>query len=81
MARRYQLEQPISRDQASQHLHGAQQRVLDKMATDLDTMETDVESYTPSTAGDWADPQPTTQDEALDRLAAAVAGLLTTPVP
>lgn len=38
-------------------------------------------SYTPAAGADWADPDPTTVKTALDRLAAAVAGLLTTPIP
>lgn len=32
-------------------------------------------SYTPAVPGDWANPDPTTVAEALDRLAAAVAAL------
>ena len=32
-------------------------------------------SYTPGTPADWANPKPTTVDEALDRLAAAVTAL------
>lgn len=38
-------------------------------------------SYTPGTPGDWAPTAPTTQGEALDRLATAVAGLLGGPIP
>lgn len=37
-------------------------------------------AYTPGTAGDWAT-SPTTIQAAIDRIAAAVAGLLTTPIP
>lgn len=36
--------------------------------------------YTPAASGDW-DGDPTTVADALDRIAAAVAGLLTTPIP
>lgn len=39
------------------------------------------ETYTPATPGDWAGPPPATSAEAIDRLAAAVAGLLAAPVP
>jgi hypothetical protein len=40
------------------------------------------DSYTPSIDGHWADPNPTTISEAIDRLAAAVYGLLSnTPIP
>lgn len=38
-------------------------------------------SYTPTTSGDWASTAPATVQQALDRIAAAVAGLLTTPIP
>lgn len=39
------------------------------------------EQYVPSNPGYFANPQPTTAGEALDRLAAAVSGLLGTPIP
>lgn len=39
-----------------------------------------VDTYSPSTSGDWSG-DPATVHEALDRLAAAVAGLLGGPVP
>ncbi len=39
------------------------------------------EAYTPALSGNWAGPLPTTQTEALDRIAAAVAGLLGGPIP
>lgn len=37
--------------------------------------------YTPGTGADWADPDPTLSSQAIDRLAAAVAGLLGAPIP
>ncbi len=37
--------------------------------------------YTPATGADWVDADPTTIKAALDRLAAAVAGLLVAPIP
>lgn len=78
--RRYPIEQPATQDKGAQQAYGSQQRALDTIAADLDAMETDVETYA-ATATDWAAPAPTTQDAALTRLAAAVAGLLGTPVP
>jgi hypothetical protein len=59
-------------------MEGKLRRALDGNA---DYAVDQAEAYTPSNPADWADPQPTTQDEAHDRLAAAVAGLLGTPVP
>lgn len=38
-------------------------------------------SYTPATGANWVDPDPTTVQEALDRIADAVEGLLTAPIP
>lgn len=37
--------------------------------------------YTPTTGGDWVDPDPETVQEALDRIASAVEGLLGAPIP
>jgi hypothetical protein len=41
----------------------------------------EVMAYTPATGANWTDPDPTTVRSALDRLAAAVAGLLGGPIP
>ena len=38
-------------------------------------------SYTPGTPGDWVAPAPTNAQDAMDRLAAAVAGILVGPIP
>jgi hypothetical protein len=38
-------------------------------------------SYAPGTPGDWAAPAPTNAQDALDRMAAAVAVLLAGPIP
>jgi hypothetical protein len=41
----------------------------------------EVMAYTPATGANWTDPDPTTLRSAIDRLAAAVAGLLGGPIP
>jgi hypothetical protein len=41
----------------------------------------EVMAYTPANGANWTDPDPTTVRSALDRLAAAVAGLLGGPIP
>lgn len=38
-------------------------------------------NYTPINGANWTDPDPTTVQDALDRLAAAVSGLLGGPIP
>ena len=38
-------------------------------------------TYTPAAPADWVNPDPTTIAAAIDRLAAAVAGLLSAPIP
>lgn len=43
--------------------------------------ESAAESYEPADPSSWASPPPTTQDEALDRLAAQLAALGGVPVP
>jgi hypothetical protein len=38
-------------------------------------------NYTPSNGANWVNPDPTNPNDAIDRLAAAVAGLLAAPIP
>lgn len=47
----------------------------------LDTALTTAQAFTPTAGADWTDPDPTTKAAAINRLAAAVAGLLGTPIP
>jgi hypothetical protein len=56
-------------------------RALDQARQQTADAATSVESYAPASSGSWAAPAPTTQDVALDRIAAAVAGILGTPIP
>jgi hypothetical protein len=58
----------------------AAQRGFDQMRQDVNALGTSSGVYA-ATASDWATPAPTTKDEAITRLAAAVAGLLGTPIP
>lgn len=58
----------------------AAQRGFDQMGRDIDTLSTSSGAYS-ATAADWSTPAPTTKDAAITRLAAAVAGLLGTPIP
>jgi hypothetical protein len=56
------------------------QRGFDQMGKDIDALGRSSGAYA-ATASDWATPAPATKDEAITRLAAAVAGLLGTPIP
>jgi hypothetical protein len=56
------------------------QRGFDQMGKDINDLSASSGTYS-ATAANWATPAPTTKDEALTRLAAAVAGLLGTPIP
>ena len=56
------------------------QRGFDQMGRDIADMNAATSSYS-ATAADWAGMAPTTKDAAITRLAAAVAGLLGTPIP
>jgi hypothetical protein len=38
-------------------------------------------SYTPTDPADWTNPDPTTVKQAIDRISAAVVGLLSGPIP
>ena len=56
-------------------------KIARAMGAYADQAETLAEVYTPGDSTLWASPAPTTQDEALNRLAAAVAGLLAGTIP
>jgi len=58
-------------------LEAAIRRALDQAHGQIN----DAESYAAAGGTVWAAPAPTTQDEAITRLAAAVAGLLGSPIP
>lgn len=58
----------------------AVQRLFDQQGLDSADIESDAGGYS-ATASDWASPAPATKNDALTRLAAAVAGLLGTPIP
>lgn len=47
----------------------------------LDTDAADFVGYTPGNGADWVDPDPNTVGNAIDRIAAAVVGLLAGPIP
>lgn len=47
----------------------------------LNLPDADLIPYTPADGADWVDPDPTTVQAALDRIAAAVQGLLAAPIP
>lgn len=51
-------------------LQGDIEEAFNKVRGDVDGKQS--ASYTPATAGDWAAPPPTTIQEAIDRLVAAV---------
>ena len=54
---------------------------LQSDVTALQASEGAAGPYTPGDGADWVDPDPTTIQQALDRIAAAVEGLLTSPIP
>lgn len=56
------------------------QRGFDQMGKDINDMTASSAAYS-ATASDWAGTAPTTKDAAITRIAAAVAGLLGTPIP
>lgn len=62
-------------DPAVSRLQGDTERAVSSLRGDIDA-----DAYTPANAADWADPQPTTRAEALDRLAKAVAAGTSGPV-
>jgi len=62
-------------------LETAVRRALDQARRQTIDAATDAESYQAGSPTDWASPAPTTQDAALNRLAAAVSGLLGGPIP
>ena len=55
-------------------------RGFDQTAKDVNALSTSGGAYN-ATASDWAGTAPTTKDAAITRIAAAVAGLLGTPIP
>lgn len=59
------------------------QRALEGVRAHTGELATSAQAnaYTAGTSGNWTAPAPTTHAEAIDRLAAAVAGLLGTPIP
>ncbi len=58
----------------------AVQRLFDQQGLDAQDIDAAADGYS-ATASDWASPAPTTKNEAITRLAAAVAGLLAGPIP
>ena len=67
----------IANDHPSNTRYNVRESKLTKVIADGITQAA---VYTPDTSADW-DGDPTTAQEALDRLAAAVAGLLAAPIP
>lgn len=56
------------------------QRGFDQTTKDVNGLSASSAAYS-ATASDWAGTAPTTKDAAITRIAAAVAGLLGTPIP
>lgn len=54
---------------------------LDQVQRNAQAGATDAETYAPAAPSNWAGAPPSTQDAALDRIAAAVRGLLGSPIP
>jgi len=70
-----------ARDAASDAQDDATQALTDAATAQSTAEDAENQAYTAGTPGDWATTAPATLKAAVDRLAAAVEGLLTNPIP